>query len=1051
MTHPHPNRRFVPQAVLTRSGKINTASASVNTVVRPVNTAGSKTTVNHPRPISNVYKKGYSQVTRPFNKYSANKNSIFNKKVNTVRVKDTTARDRAVVSENKEKGVNAVKASACWVWKAKNSSASNTFKKYSYIDARGRSKATHSGCSRHMTGNKCYLTEYEDYDGGFVSFGMGKGLEFLERNNVPFTDTECLVLSSDFKLLDESQVLLRVPRKDNIIVFNMLLCAKMSLVKLACITKTSYELICRRTPLIDFMKPFGCPVTILNTRDYLGKFNGKDDEGFFVGYYVVSKAVRVFNKRTRIVKETLNIRFLENAPNVIGNGPDWLFDVDSLTISMNYVPVIVGNKTNGIAGTRDNIVVGQAEKKTKPEQEYILIPFCTTDPLISPSPKDSKEDIGMKPIEVNESGASNKGEEDEQDTRSEFERLIQQEKHPNSTNSIDTISTDEPSSTNDASSSPVNAAKTFEKHLFEQFSPFKNAFTLPDVLNVSPIDDNTGIFTGAYDDEDVGSQADLNNLEATMNVSFIPTTRINKDHTIELIIGDLHSAPLTRRMSQQNIEEHCLEVYVCQPPGFKDPHFPDKVYKVEKALYGLHQALRARYETFSTYLIENGFRRGIIDKTLFIKKDKGDILFDAQEIPDDFYRGLTFFLGLQVQQKDDEIFISQDKYVAKILKKFDFATMKRVGASQGACDLKRTRWTSHTSKLRLSKGRTPRGVDSSVLGKRSFGKALGGSEKPSAKRERKFVEVRRILLCKELLILSLERKERRGDGEHCRHLYTATMWDDWENGFVCAVELHVQQTQKGWTRSVQAVPVGGREWGMRYNDVWGSEEGYVPDYYFYKCEWRHVSAVKRNVIEMSVLESVNGNVGVYIDYEASVRGVESDVLSMRLAMVQRDAKSVCSCQNVEYVYVKTTSTPIETNKALVKYKEAEAIDVHLYRSMIGSLMYLTASMPNMTFAVYACTRFQVTSKVSHLYAVKRIFRYLKGQPKLGLWYPRDSPFDLEAFSDCDYARASLDRKSTTREYVAAANCCGQVLWIQNQMLDYGFHFMNTKSTLIMKA
>ncbi|GJS87027.1 ribonuclease H-like domain-containing protein [Tanacetum coccineum] len=121
MTHPHPNRRFVPQAVLTRSGKINTAGASVNTAVRPVNTAGSKPTVNHPRPISNAYKKGYSQVTKPFNKYSANKNSIFNKKVNTVRVKDTTARDRAVVSENKGKGANAVKASACWVWKAKNS------------------------------------------------------------------------------------------------------------------------------------------------------------------------------------------------------------------------------------------------------------------------------------------------------------------------------------------------------------------------------------------------------------------------------------------------------------------------------------------------------------------------------------------------------------------------------------------------------------------------------------------------------------------------------------------------------------------------------------------------------------------------------------------------------------------------------------------------------------------------------------------------------------------------------------------------------------------
>ncbi|GJY71518.1 hypothetical protein Tco_0475221 [Tanacetum coccineum] len=127
----------------------------------------------------------------------------------------------------------------------------------------------------------------------------------------------------------------------------------------------------------------------------------------------------------------------------------------------------------------------------------------------------------------------------------------------------------------------------------------------------------------------------------------------------------------------------------------------------------------------------------------------------------------------------------------------------------------------------------------------------------------------------------------------------------------------------------------------------------------------------------------------------------------------------------DFATVKTASTPIETNKALVKDKEAEAIYVHLYRSMIGSLMYLTASRPDIMFVVCACARFQVTPKTSHLHVVKRIFRYLKGQSKLGLWYPRDSPFDLEAFSDSDYAGASLDRKSTTGEYVVAAHCCGQ--------------------------
>ncbi|GJX63931.1 putative ribonuclease H-like domain-containing protein [Tanacetum coccineum] len=733
MTHPHPNKRFVPQAVLTKSGKINTAGANVNTAVRPVNIAGSKPTVNHPRSISNAYKRGYSQVTRPFNKYSEYKNSIFNKKVNTVRVKDIAARFRAVVSENKGKEVNDVKASACW-----GNPQQKEYKEKGVID---------SGCSRHMTGNKCYLTEYEDYDGGFVSFGDGKGrisgkgkiktgtLDFDnvyfckelkynlfsvsqicdKKNYFIFTDTECIVLSTNFKLLDESQVLLRVPRKDNIYSVDLksvvptkgltclfakatidesnlwhrrlghinfknmnklvrgnlvrglpskifendhscVACQKGKQHKASCKTKlvnsickplhmlyvdvfgptnikslmkksyclvvtddfsrfswvfflttkdetsgilktfiteienqldhkvkvircdngtefknsvmnqfcemkgikrefsvaripqqngvakrrnrtlieaartmlvdtklpttfwleavntacyvlnrvlviklhnkTPYELIHGRSPLIDFMKPFRCLVTILNTRDHLGKFDGKVNEGFFVGYSIVSKAIRVFNKRTRIVEETLNIKFLENTPNVIGNGPDWLFDVDSLTISMNYVLVVAGKQTNGIVGTMDYIVTGQAEKKTEPEQEFILIPFCITDLLISQGPKDSEEDSGMKPTEVDENGASDKDREDDQATRSEFERLLQQEKHtihPNSTNSINTVSTPISAAglsfTNDDPSSPVNAAEAsnaFEEHLFERFSPFKNAFTLPPASNVTP-------------------------------------------------------------------------------------------------------------------------------------------------------------------------------------------------------------------------------------------------------------------------------------------------------------------------------------------------------------------------------------------------------------------------------------------------------------------------------------------------------------------------------------------------------------------------------------
>ncbi|GKB19291.1 ribonuclease H-like domain, reverse transcriptase, RNA-dependent DNA polymerase, partial [Tanacetum coccineum] len=113
-----------------------------------------------------------------------------------------------------------------------------------------------------------------------------------------------------------------------------------------------------------------------------------------------------------------------------------------------------------------------------------------------------------------------------------------------------------------------------------------------------------------------------------------------------------------------------------------------------------------------------------------------------------------------------------------------------------------------------------------------------------------------------------------------------------------------------------------------------------------------------------------------------------------------------------FIEVKTASTPMETQKPLLKDEDGEEVDVHMYRSMIGSLMYLTSSRPDIMFVVCACARYQVNPKVSHLHAMKRIFRYLKCQPKFGLWCPKYSPFDLVAYADSDYAGASLDRKST---------------------------------------
>jgi len=155
-----------------------------------------------------------------------------------------------------------------------------------------------------------------------------------------------------------------------------------------------------------------------------------------------------------------------------------------------------------------------------------------------------------------------------------------------------------------------------------------------------------------------------------------------------------------------------------------------------------------------------------------------------------------------------------------------------------------------------------------------------------------------------------------------------------------------------------------------------------------------------------------------------------------------------------------TATKLELNKT------ERSVDITSYRGMVGSLLYLTASRPDIMFATCLCARFQADPRESHLIAIKRIFRYLKGTPNLGIWYPRESGFDLIGYSDADYAGCKIDRKSTTgscqflgnklvswfskkqnsvststaeAEYIAAGSCCSQVLWMRNQLLDYGLH------------
>ncbi|GJZ13211.1 putative ribonuclease H-like domain-containing protein [Tanacetum coccineum] len=267
--------------------------------------------------------------------------------------------------------------------------------------------------------------------------------------------------------------------------------------------KTSYELFHGRTPTLSFMRPFGYHVTILNTIDHLGKFDGKADEGFFVGYSLNSKAFRVFNSRTRIVEENLHIRFSKSTHNVVGSRPDWLFVIDALTRTMNYEPIVAGTQSNGFAGTKASDNAGQARKETEHVKDYILLPLWTVD-------ENPRKDSECKNQE--------------------------KEDNVNSTNTVNAAGTNE-----------VNAVGG------------KTSIELPFDPNMSALEDYS-IFDFSSNDKDDGAEADMNNLDTTFQVSHIPTTRIHKDHPLDQVIKRLPIPATPTRKIPKNLEEHdCLD------------------------------------------------------------------------------------------------------------------------------------------------------------------------------------------------------------------------------------------------------------------------------------------------------------------------------------------------------------------------------------------------------------------------------------------------------------------------------------------------------------
>nr|GEU75438.1 hypothetical protein [Tanacetum cinerariifolium] len=502
-----------------------------------------------------------------------------------------------------------------------------------------------------MTGNISYLLDFKKFNRGYVTFGgganggriTGKGTihtdenqillrvprgnnmySFNMKNIIPKESLTCLVAKAT---LDESMLWHR--RLDHINFKNINKLVKDNLVRglpskrfennqtcVACLkgkkhkasfntacyvqnrvlvvkphNKTPYELFRVRTPALSFMKPFRCHVTILNTLDHLGKFDGKLDEGFFVGYSLNSKAFRVYNIRTRKVEENLHIRFLEDNPSIVGNGPKWMFDIDVLTNSMNYVPVIAGTSSN-------DFVVSIA------------------------SPEATHADfLGDKP----EGGMSNIN------TTYQVPSTLNTRIHKD--HSLDLV-------IGNVQSRVLTRKMTKTTH--EQ-----------------------GFISTVYEEK---THKYLNTCLFACFLSQIEPTRVAKALTDPAWVEAMQEELLQFKLQKVWI---LVDLPKCKKDialGFEDLDHPDKVYKVVKALYGLHQALRAWYETLAKYLLDNGFHRGKIDQTLFIKRQNRDILL-VHVYVDDIIFGST--------KKDlCNEFESQDKYVIEVLRKFNLSDVK---------------------------------------------------------------------------------------------------------------------------------------------------------------------------------------------------------------------------------------------------------------------------------------------------------------------------------------------------------------------------------------
>ncbi|GJZ26295.1 putative ribonuclease H-like domain-containing protein [Tanacetum coccineum] len=406
--------------------------------------------------------------------------------------------------------------------------------------------------------------------------------------------------------------------------------------------KTPYELFRGFKPALSFMRPFGCHVTILNTLDSLGKFDGKSDEGFFVGYSLSSKAFRVYNTRTKRVEENLHIGFLENKPMIEGTGPKWLFDIDSLTQSMNYVPVTAGTVSNDSAGTSE-----------ENSQDCIVMPIW----------KDTSYfDLPTKDVDNGEpktfDDAQKQVEDGLNNENAEQERFA-----------------------DDSSTKDVNAVGK----QVNTASPDVNTGSLklnvvgPSVSTTSPNkEDNT--------EEEL--EVDLGNITNSYIVPNTPNTRIHKDHPIDNVIDEV-------QLNHQTFEQGFLSaVYeqkthdtlnICLYACFLSQTEPTSIVKAlsDSSWVEAMQEELLQFKLQQVWKLvdlPNGKRAGPLEQNrikairLFLAYASfmGFLVYQM-DVKSAFLYGT---IEEEVTQKEHGIFISQDKYVAEILKKFNYTDVK---------------------------------------------------------------------------------------------------------------------------------------------------------------------------------------------------------------------------------------------------------------------------------------------------------------------------------------------------------------------------------------